>query len=66
MIAWASAGQGRQNGHLPPALKLGLGTKYFWKNLKWVSHFRLIDVILAMTVFCLYETYTAQESGSQL
>jgi len=28
---------GRQNGHLPPAWKLGLGTKYFWKNLKSVS-----------------------------
>jgi len=27
---------------------------------------RSIDLILAMTVFCGYETHTAQESGSQL
>jgi len=32
MIAWASAGHGRQNGHLPPAWKLGLRSKYFWKK----------------------------------
>ena len=39
-----------QNGHLPPAWKLGLWNKYFWKKLKSAS-FRLIDLILAMTVF---------------
>ena len=34
----------------------------------WSRHlkFRLIDLILAMTVFFRYETHTAQESGSQL
>jgi len=37
VIAWASTGHGRQNGHLPPAWKLGLRTKYLWKNLKSVS-----------------------------
>jgi len=36
MIAWASTGHGRQNGHFPLAWKLGLRTKYFWKNLKSV------------------------------
>jgi len=51
MMAWASAGPGRQNGHLPPAWKLGLRTKYFWIKLKSVSWFQLIDLILAMTVF---------------
>jgi len=57
---------GEQTGHLTPAWKLGLRTKYFWKSLKPASYFRLIDLILAMTVFCRYETHTAQESGSQL
>jgi len=28
---------GGQNGHLPSAWKLELGTKYFWKNLKLIS-----------------------------
>jgi len=51
MIAWAFTGQGRQNGHLPPAWKLGLRTKYSWKNLKSASYFRLIDLILANPVF---------------
>jgi len=37
MIPWASAGQGRQNGHLLPAWKLGLRTKYFRKKLKSAS-----------------------------
>jgi len=37
MIAWASTGHGRQNWHLPPAWKLGLRTKYFWKNVMSVS-----------------------------
>jgi len=46
MIAWASAGQGRQNGHLPSAWKLELGTKYFWQNLESVSYFRLIDLLV--------------------
>jgi len=31
--------------------KSGLKTKYFWKRLKSASHFRLIDLILTMTVF---------------
>ena len=39
-----------QNRNLPPALKLGLWNKYFWKKMKSAS-FRLIDLILAMTVF---------------
>jgi len=38
MIAWASAGQGKQNGRLPSAWKLELGTKYFWKNLMSASN----------------------------
>jgi len=55
-----------ENGHLHPVWKLGLRTKYFPKKLKSVSSFRLIDLILAMTVFCRNETHTAQESSSQL
>jgi len=71
MIAWASAGQGRQNGHLSPAWKLGLRITYFWKNLKSASYFRLIDLILAMTAFllvwnshCTRVRFTAVVSGS--
>jgi len=60
MIAWASAGG--ENGHLSP-WKLGLRTKYFWKKVKSASSFQFFNLILAMTVFCLYETHTAQESG---
>ena len=62
MIAWASAG--RQNGHLPP-WKLGFRTKYFWKNLKSASWFRLIWFLQWQFTY-RYETHTAQESGSQL
>jgi len=47
MILWASAG-GAKRPFAP--WKLGLRTKYFWKNLKSASWFRLIDLILAMTV----------------
>ena len=49
-----------------PPWKLGLKNKYFWKKLKSASSFQFFNLILAMTVFCLYETHTAQESGSQL
>jgi len=47
MILWASAG-GAKRAFAP--WKLGLRTKYFWKNLKLASKFRLIDLILAMRV----------------
>jgi len=29
MIAWASAGQGRQNGHLSPRLEIGIKKQIF-------------------------------------
>jgi len=54
-----------ENGHFSP-LEIGLRTKYFWKKLKSTSSFQFFNLILAMTVFSLYETHTAQESGSQL
>jgi len=41
--------QGGKTGIRHP-WKLGLRTKYFWKNLKSASSFRLTDLILAMTV----------------
>ena len=56
MIAWASAGGAKRA--FPP-WKLGLRTKYFWKNPKSVSYFRLIDSCND-SVFCRYETHTAQ------
>jgi len=37
--------------HICPPWKLGLRTRYFWKNLKSASSFRLIDLVLAMTMF---------------
>jgi len=71
MITRASAGQGRQNGHLSPAWTLGLRTEYFWKNLKSGSYFRLIDLILAKTIFllvwnshCTRVRFTVVVSGS--
>jgi len=62
LIAWAPTGHGRQNGYLHPAWKLGLRTKYFWKNLKSASYYRLIDLILAMTVFFVGMKLTLHKS----
>jgi len=49
-----------------PPWKLGLRASYFWKNLKPASSFRLIDLIPAMTIFCRYETHTAQSQVHSL
>jgi len=34
--------------------------------VKTASSFQFFNLILAMTVLCLQQTHTAQESGSQL
>jgi len=47
--AWASAGRG-QNGHLPP-LEIGPKNQNFLENMKSASQFRIIDLILAMTLY---------------
>jgi len=48
-----------------PSLEIGIKNQIFLEKTE-VGVFRLIDLILAMTVFCWYETHAAQESGSQL
>jgi len=65
MIAWASEGHGGKTEICPPLGNWDYQTNISGKN--WSASFRLIELILAMTVFfCRYETHTAQESGSQL
>ena len=54
--------QGRQNGHLP-SLEIGSKNRNFLENMKSAAQFRLIDVIVAMTVYFPVR-HTAQESGS--
>jgi len=44
---WASAGG--QNGHLPP-LEIRITNQIFLENLKLAAKFRLIHLIVAMTV----------------
>jgi len=48
-----------------PRLEIGIRNQIFLEKTE-VGILIPINLILAMTVFCLYETYPAQESGSQL
>jgi len=41
---------GRQNGHFPP-LAIGPKNQDFLENMKSAAQFRLIELILAMTVY---------------
>jgi len=56
--------QGGQNGHYPP-LEIGTKKENFLENVKSAVQFRLVGLVLVMTVFFFrYDTHTAQESGS--
>ena len=55
--------RGGKTGIWPP-LEIGTKKQKFLENLKSSVQFRLVGLILAMTVFCRYDTHTAQEPGS--
>jgi len=65
-ISPARGPQWEQNGHLPP-LEIETKDQNFFENMKLAANFRVIHLIIAMTVYLsVYDTdnHTAQEPDS--